>query len=193
MQCRLVKLQRPPPEIRIFLPIFSAAIEHHHSPSALAGFDGAHQPGRAGAEDNRIPSLRLKRMHFSMVNAPQCTLGSVWRRPDAVCDTTNLRNPKPGWRNWQTQRTQNPPRFTPRGGSTPPPGTTQYSSSKSADESESRTLESLSAATVPRSGSLDDWGTFRRPTGPLVWPKSTTRNILKCSPILELKWNAHAP
>src|SRR5947208_12359549 len=30
---------------------------------------------------------------------------------------------KPGWRNWQTQRTQNPPRFTPRGGSTPPPGT----------------------------------------------------------------------
>jgi hypothetical protein len=29
----------------------------------------------------------------------------------------------PGWRNWQTQRTQNPPRFTPRGGSTPPPGT----------------------------------------------------------------------
>src|SRR5580765_2323384 len=30
----------------------------------------------------------------------------------------------PGWRNWQTQRTQNPPRFTPRGGSTPPPGTT---------------------------------------------------------------------
>src|SRR5215472_3780615 len=31
--------------------------------------------------------------------------------------------PAPGWRNWQTQRTQNPPRFTPRGGSTPPPGT----------------------------------------------------------------------
>ena len=30
---------------------------------------------------------------------------------------------RPGWRNWQTQRTQNPPRFTPRGGSTPPPGT----------------------------------------------------------------------
>src|SRR5258708_7247469 len=29
----------------------------------------------------------------------------------------------PGWRNWQTQRAQNPPRFTPRGGSTPPPGT----------------------------------------------------------------------
>src|SRR6201987_163264 len=32
----------------------------------------------------------------------------------------------PGWRNWQTQRTQNPPRFTPRGGSTPPPGTTSF-------------------------------------------------------------------
>src|SRR5947209_3484644 len=32
-------------------------------------------------------------------------------------------NPEPGWRNWQTQRAQNPPRFTPRGGSTPPPGT----------------------------------------------------------------------
>jgi hypothetical protein len=30
---------------------------------------------------------------------------------------------RPGWRNWQTQRAQNPPRFTPRGGSTPPPGT----------------------------------------------------------------------
>src|SRR5215475_6629930 len=36
--------------------------------------------------------------------------------------------PAPGWRNWQTQRTQNPPRFTPRGGSTPPPGTKQVSS-----------------------------------------------------------------
>src|SRR5215472_10927888 len=32
----------------------------------------------------------------------------------------------PGWRNWQTQRTQNPPRFTPRGGSTPPPGTSNF-------------------------------------------------------------------
>lgn len=37
----------------------------------------------------------------------------------------NLLNvgPLPGWRNWQTQRAQNPPRFTPRGGSSPPPGT----------------------------------------------------------------------
>src|SRR5262249_1371590 len=37
--------------------------------------------------------------------------------------------PAPGWRNWQTQRTQNPPSFTPPPGSTPPPGTIVSSSS----------------------------------------------------------------
>src|SRR5215470_16904365 len=39
-------------------------------------------------------------------------------------NTPTVQGTRPGWRNWQTQRTQNPPRFTPRGGSTPPPGTT---------------------------------------------------------------------
>ena len=38
----------------------------------------------------------------------------------AVCNTENS---SPGWRNWQTQRTQNPPGRKPLGGSTPPPGT----------------------------------------------------------------------
>src|SRR5579859_3398865 len=47
-----------------------------------------------------------------------------WAKPDAYPDVlTCLCLSWPGWRNWQTQRTQNPPRFTPRGGSTPPPGT----------------------------------------------------------------------
>ncbi len=45
---------------------------------------------------------------------------------------SSLSSFKPGWRNWQTQRTQNPPRFTPRGGSTPPPGTIRALESRGA-------------------------------------------------------------
>ena len=51
--CRLVKLQRPPPEMRIFSP----AARHGRAP-ARAGragrLDGAHHPGRAGAEDDGV-------------------------------------------------------------------------------------------------------------------------------------------
>src|SRR5271166_3190832 len=51
-------------------------------------------------------------------NQPAEHWRNQWR-----CAILSLPSLRPGWRNWQTQRTQNPPRFTPRGGSTPPPGT----------------------------------------------------------------------
>ena len=39
--------------------------------------------------------------------------------------TPTASNPiQPEWRNWQTHQTQNLARFTPRGGSSPPSGTT---------------------------------------------------------------------
>src|SRR5271157_3524017 len=38
----------------------------------------------------------------------------------ALCDTKFRSPPKPGWRNWQTQRTQNPPRLITSWGFDPP-------------------------------------------------------------------------
>ena len=57
-QCRLVKLQRPPPEMRIFFPMRSACSSTSHAPAALAGFDGAHQASRTAAQDDDIECCR---------------------------------------------------------------------------------------------------------------------------------------
>ena len=50
-----MKLQRPPPEIRIFLPV--RVFEDRDAAAALAGFDGAHQACRAAAEDECIEGV----------------------------------------------------------------------------------------------------------------------------------------
>jgi hypothetical protein len=55
----LVKLQRPPPDIRIFLPqrlLFSST---QHAPAAAAGGERAHQPGGAAADDDDVRFHRL--------------------------------------------------------------------------------------------------------------------------------------
>ena len=63
----LVKLQRPPPEMRIFLPTRSAWSSNDDAAAAAACLDGAHHAGGARAEDYDInllhsPSpLRLSR------------------------------------------------------------------------------------------------------------------------------------
>jgi hypothetical protein len=62
-------------------------------------------------------------MNSTLNVGPRSPLGLSFRFSHSLCDTNFVPPPVPGWRNWQTQRTQNPPRFTPRGGSTPPPGT----------------------------------------------------------------------
>ena len=54
----LVKLHRPPPEIRILAPGMRRVIQHQHAPAALPGADRAHQPRRAGAQHNHVESGR---------------------------------------------------------------------------------------------------------------------------------------
>src|SRR5262249_123474 len=72
---------------------------------------------RPGAIARISPASHLGSQHLRDANTLQTLALFVTLK--SFCST-----PEPGWRNWQTQRTQNPPRFTPRGGSTPPPGTT---------------------------------------------------------------------
>jgi len=55
-QWRLAKLQRPPPEIRIFFPRLGV-LEHSDAAPALASFDGAHQARRAAAENECIEGM----------------------------------------------------------------------------------------------------------------------------------------
>ena len=49
-----MKLQRPPPEMRIFLPGRVGVVEEGDAAAAAAGFDGAHEAGGAGAEDEGV-------------------------------------------------------------------------------------------------------------------------------------------
>ena len=56
-QWRLVKLQRPPPEMRIFLPIFSEC-SRRRARRPRAGFDGAEEAGGAGTEDDYVEVRR---------------------------------------------------------------------------------------------------------------------------------------
>ena len=51
---RLVKLQRPPPEMRIFSPGRRGVVEDQHRRPRLPASIGAHQPGGAGAEHHDI-------------------------------------------------------------------------------------------------------------------------------------------
>ena len=53
----LVKLQRPPPEMRIFFPARFGSLEHRHAPPALTRFQRAHQPCGAAAEDYGVKLL----------------------------------------------------------------------------------------------------------------------------------------
>ena len=53
-QWMLVKLQRPPPEIRIFFPSALGALDNGDAATALARLDGAHQPGCATAENQCV-------------------------------------------------------------------------------------------------------------------------------------------
>ena len=50
----LVKLQRPPPEIRIFAPASRRMLQHQHPPPALARGQRAHQARGAGAQDDHV-------------------------------------------------------------------------------------------------------------------------------------------
>ncbi len=54
----LVKLQRPPPEMRIFSPGARGMVDHQHRASAPARLDGAHHPGRAGADHHDVEILQ---------------------------------------------------------------------------------------------------------------------------------------
>ena len=55
---RLVKLQRPPPEMRIFSPGARAWSMHQHRAPAPARLDGAHHPGRARADHHNVEILQ---------------------------------------------------------------------------------------------------------------------------------------
>ena len=50
----LVKLHRPPPEIRIFFPMRSARSRTTTLRPRAASFDGAHEPGSSAAKNNRV-------------------------------------------------------------------------------------------------------------------------------------------
>ena len=52
-----------------------------------------------------------KDVYKSAVDARRGKNGTEWWRVNQwLCDTLKAEpHPKPGWRNWQTQRTQNPP------------------------------------------------------------------------------------
>ena len=50
----LVKLQRPPPEIRILRPGSGAVIDQQDLAPALPGERRAEHPRRAGADDDRV-------------------------------------------------------------------------------------------------------------------------------------------
>ena len=52
-----MKLQRPPPEIRIFLPARFGALQDCDAPATFARLDRAHQSGGAGAQDDCVKFL----------------------------------------------------------------------------------------------------------------------------------------
>src|SRR2546426_6694282 len=52
---------------------------------------------------------------------------------------------------WQTQRTQNPTRFTPRGGSTPPPGTSTQDTDFAVTVAQTQTHRSIRSAAKDQS------------------------------------------
>ena len=66
---RLVKLQRPPPEIRIFSPTSLGMIEQQDLLAALARGQGAHQSGRASPDNDGVERRRCCR-HSPLVPAP---------------------------------------------------------------------------------------------------------------------------
>ena len=80
-------MQRPPPEIRIFLPGPVGMVDQQHPPAALPGDGGAHQPGPAGAEDDRVEGPVLANHPRPM---PRCV--------------------EQGRADWQAQRTPTTPR-----------------------------------------------------------------------------------
>ena len=62
---RLVKLQRPPPEMRIFLPGRFGALEDRNAAAAAAGFDGGHQARGASAENENVEIVRSHGVSFN--------------------------------------------------------------------------------------------------------------------------------
>ena len=57
---RFVKLQRPPPDIRIFFPAASLRSRMIYRSAAFSRLNGAHQAGRAGSDDNNVSGVRLQ-------------------------------------------------------------------------------------------------------------------------------------
>ena len=62
--CRLVKLQRPPPEMRIFLPGRSARSIHRDTASTATRFYRGHEARCAAAEDEDIETERFHGANF---------------------------------------------------------------------------------------------------------------------------------
>ena len=57
-RARLVKLQRPPPEMRIFSPSVSIVLDEQHAAAARARLRRAHHAGGAGADDDDVVTSR---------------------------------------------------------------------------------------------------------------------------------------
>ena len=63
----LVKLQRPPPEMRIFSPSVAVVLDQQDAAAALSGQRRAHHAGGAGADDDDVEIERRSQRFIGAV------------------------------------------------------------------------------------------------------------------------------
>ena len=59
-----MKLQRPPPEMRIFSPSFGGVLEEQNAPAPAPRHGRAHHAGGTGAQDDDVEIHAMRREVF---------------------------------------------------------------------------------------------------------------------------------